>query len=178
REAVAPPGAGDLAATVGCFGRDLTVRLPARPAGDDPEALLKHLKEALRARPGAAGTPEAAGGLLEPAARFTLLGDRDRDRDRDPHTAAYEAPVAGADPTDWAPAAPEEQPDPVPAPLHLPLDLLVRRRAGGSGARLTLAWRTARPAPPGTDRLADHWTRALRELADRLDHEDAGGHTP
>ncbi|MBZ4319203.1 non-ribosomal peptide synthetase [Streptomyces huiliensis] len=119
---------GPFTATVGPFGREVAVRLPAGPHRPDGHGvLLKRVKELLRTAPGGAEAPDA-------------------------YWTSVHRPAAGAD--DWAPAPADEWPiaPPVPArePLHLHVDgtapdgaltLTVHRAAGA--APDTAAWREA-----------------------------------
>ncbi|WP_171163459.1 non-ribosomal peptide synthetase [Streptomyces sp. I05A-00742] len=144
---------GAYTGTVGCFGRDVTVRLPAGPhRPEDHDLLLKRVKEAVRSAPGTTGAPDA----------YLSVG-------LPPHRLA-----PGTD--DWAPAPADEWPSPPPVPARGPLHLTVR--AAGPDHGLTLTAHRTGDAAPDAVASAGAWREALEFLAGRLDRADAGGHTP
>ncbi len=187
-------GGVDVSATVGWFTSVYPVRLDvsgldraqAWAAGPAAGALLKRVKEGLRAVPdNGIGygllrylNPDTAGelaGLGAPQLGFNYLGRF--------ATAAATATGADVRPADWAltPEADGNAPgtdDKMPLPHVLGLNALTED--GERGPELVASWTFAERLldEKRVRELAEGWFRALTALAEHAEHPDAGGLTP
>jgi amino acid adenylation domain-containing protein/non-ribosomal peptide synthase protein (TIGR01720 family) len=169
----------DLTRTVGWFTTVHPVRLEAPPAAGDPVAVLKAVKEQLRAAP-----DHGAGfGMLRHANVQTAgpLAAAGRPQVLVNHLGRFPA----AQHADWLPTADAGAlavaPDgDLALPYLLQVDTVVQETP--DGPRLSATW--VRNGSPGglTDAdlvdLADRWTAALRDLAAAAARPGAGGLTP
>lgn len=172
RDEALAPGL-DLARTVGWFTDVHPVRL--RPGTGDPSAVVKRIKEQLRAVPdGGIGyglaryaNPETAAGLAglpAPEIGFNYLGR-----------------TAGTGEQDWAPDRRFGDLSPAPDALALmhPLEVNAVARDGADGPELVASWTWARALldEESVRRLGALWFAALQDVVRAASSGD-GGHTP
>ncbi|MEV0281340.1 non-ribosomal peptide synthase/polyketide synthase [Streptomyces sp. NPDC050610] len=185
-------GGVDVSATVGWFTSVYPVRLDvsgldraqAWAAGPAAGALLKRVKEGLRAVPDNGigygllrylnpDTGRELAGLGAPQLGFNYLG----------RFATATGTATDARPADWAltPEADGNAPgtdDKMPLPHVLGLNALTED--GARGPELVASWTFAERLldEKSVRELAEGWFRALTALAEHAEHPDAGGLTP